>query len=84
MPPLCSNAVTLNRIVADDWAGISFTGQGQTKKDLDGFKASGTSVKSVDLATKVRVFGDIVIVTGSHTEKSSYETGVFANRNGHW
>jgi ketosteroid isomerase-like protein len=43
---------------------------------------------------KVRLFGDVAVVTGTHTEKSSYKgkdtsgkyvwTDVFVKRQGHW
>ena len=90
------DAATLDRIIADDWAGIDFDGKTFAKADVLADLKSGSNVlQSVDLGEmKVRVFGNTAVVTGSDTEKSSYKgkdtsgryvwTDVFVQRNGRW
>ena len=90
------DAATMDRIMADDWAGIDFEGKTWTKAmSLADLKSSTSSLSTIELADmKVRVFGNTAVVTGSDTEKSMTQgkdtsgkyvwTDVFANRNGKW
>lgn len=87
---------TMDRIMADDWVGLDFQGNANTKAQAIANVKSGTSTtQSIELGPmKVRVFGNTAIVTGSDTEKSMYKgkdssgkyvwTDVFVNRNGKW
>lgn len=87
---------TMDRIMADDWVGLDFQGNANTKaQSIANVKAGTSTAQSVDLGPlKVRVFGNTAIVTGSDTEKSTYKgkdssgkyvwTDVFVNRNGRW
>jgi hypothetical protein len=86
----------MDRIMADDWIGLDFQGNTNTKAQAIAHLKDGSSTtQSVDLGPmKVRVFGITAIVTGSDTEKSTYKgkdssgkyvwTDIFVNRNGHW
>jgi hypothetical protein len=87
---------TLDRILADDWAGLDFQGTARTKAvAIATLKSGSATTQSMDLGPmKVRVFDSTAIVTGSDTEKSVYNgkdssgkyvwTDVFVNRNGRW
>lgn len=87
---------TLERILADDWVGISYEGKSFTKAEslADGL-AADSQLDSYTLdPLKVRVFGDTGIVNGGNTEKSRFKgketsghyawTDVFMKRNGRW
>jgi len=90
------DAKTMDRVMADDWVGLDFQGAANTKAQAIAHVKSGTSTtQSEDLGPmKVRVFGNTAIVTGSDTERSTYNgkdssgkyvwTDVFVNRNGRW
>lgn len=90
------DAATMDRIMADDWAGIDYEGKTWTKAmELADLKSANSSLTSIELGDmKVRVFGNTAVVTGSDTEKSASQgkdtsgkyvwTDVFANRNGKW
>lgn len=87
---------TLDRILAEDWEGVDFTGKHRTKAQaVEELRSGKASAQSFELGPiKVRIFGDIAVVNGSQVEKSSYEdkdtsgeyiwTTVYANRNGYW
>jgi ketosteroid isomerase-like protein len=87
---------TMDRILADDWIGLSFQGKTRTKTDsLADLKSGSSTSQSMELGPmKVRVFGNTAIVTGSDTEKSTFNgkdssgkyvwTDVFVERNGRW
>jgi ketosteroid isomerase-like protein len=87
---------TLERILADDWAGISYEGKSFTKAaSLADTLAADSQLESYTLdPLKVRLFGDVGIVTGGNTEKSRFKgkdtsghyvwTDVFVKRNGRW
>jgi len=93
---LKKDATFLEKTLADDWAGIDFTGKAVTKAQAIADLKSGTATtQSIELGDmKVRVFGSTAVVTGSDTEKSTYKgkdssgkyvwTDVFVNRNGQW
>ena len=87
---------TLDKILAEDWEGVDFTGKHRTKAQaVEELRSGKASAQSFELGPlKVRIFGDIAVVNGSQVEKSSYEnkdtsgkyfwTTVYANRNDHW
>jgi len=87
---------TLDRIMADDWVGLSFQGVSRTKAEaIASVKSGSSTTQSIDLGPmKVRVFGNTAVVTGSDTEKSTFNgkdssgkyvwTDVFVERNGRW
>jgi hypothetical protein len=86
----------LEKTLADDWSGIDFQGNTNTKsQSIANLKSGASTTQSIDLLPlKVRVFGNTAVVTGGDTEKSTYKgkdssgkyawTDVFVNRNGHW
>ncbi len=90
------NAQKLGDILADGWTGIDWDGQTSDKaKALGDLKSAGSSVDSIELGPmKVRLLGNVAIVTGSDTEKSMTKgkdtsgkyvwTDVFVNQNGKW
>ena len=86
----------LSQIVADDWSGLGFDGATSTKKSfLNDVKSGASKIESVDLGPMdVKVIGNVAIVQGSDTEKSSTKgkdtsgkwvwMDVFAQRDGKW
>ena len=93
---LKKDTAVMEKILADDWAGIDFSGKTNTKaQSIADLKSGASDTQSIDLGDmKVRVYGNTAIVTGSDTEKSTYKgkdssgkyvwTDVFVNRNGRW
>lgn len=79
---------TMDRIMADDWIGLDFQGNTNSKVQAIAHLKDGSST------TQSVVFGITAIVTGSDTEKSTYKgkdssgkyvwTDIFVNRNGRW
>jgi len=90
------NVDRLSQIVADDWAGLGTDGVTSTKKQfLDNVKSGASKVDSIEVgAMEVKVMGNVAVVQGSDTEKSSFKgkdtsgkwvwMDVFENRNGKW
>jgi ketosteroid isomerase-like protein len=88
------DAAALGRILADDWAGISWDGRLSDKAKSIAEMPLGTTGSVTMDPMKVRVFGDVAIVTGGDTEKGTYKgkdtsghylwTDVFVKRNGQW
>ncbi|HEX4949327.1 MAG TPA: nuclear transport factor 2 family protein [Blastocatellia bacterium] len=86
----------LEGILADDWVGISWDGKTYTKAEsIAAGLAPDSQLESYTLdPLKVRVVGDVGIVTGGNTEKSRFKgqetsghyawTDVFTKRNGRW
>lgn len=86
----------LERILAEDWMGIDFTGTVMTKPDvMRDLHSDATATESTELREiKVRVFGNTALVSGTEVEKSQYKgqdssgayiwTDVFVLRNGRW
>jgi ketosteroid isomerase-like protein len=86
----------LEGILADDWTGISWDGKTYTKAEsIAANLAPDSQLDSYTLdPLKVRVFGDVGIVTGGNTEKSLFKgketsghyfwTDIFTKRNGRW
>ena len=93
---LKKDATILERILADDWVGIDYTGKTMTKAEsISELKSGVSSTLSFEFGPmKVRVYGDTAIVNGSDTEKSTTRgkdstghyvwTDVFVRRNGRW
>ena len=93
---IAKDAATLDRILADDWNETDYAGHLVTKamvlSDIKNNKTEVSTITNND--RKIRVFGNVAIVTGRDTEKSvdhgketsgTYVyTDVFLNRNGKW
>jgi len=90
------DAAALNRILAEDWIGIDFEGTVSNKPQaLKGIASGAANLESVVLRNmKVRVFGNMAVITGTDTERGEYHgkdssgryvwTDVFVRRNGRW
>jgi ketosteroid isomerase-like protein len=90
------DAGKISQIVADDWAGVDYSGNKATKQSfLEDVKAGRDKVESVEFGPMdVKVLGNVAIVQGSDTEKSltnGKDTSgkwvwmdVFAKRDGAW
>ena len=86
----------LGQILADDWMGLGFDGTKTTKKQaLDNIKSGANKLDSFEIGPMdVQVIGNVAIVQGSDTEKSSFKgkdtsgkwvwMDVFAMRDGKW
>lgn len=86
----------LGQILADDWMGLGFDGTKTTKKQtLDNIKSGANKLDSFEIGLMdVQVIGNVAIVQGSDTEKSSFKgkdtsgkwvwMDVFAMRDGKW
>ena len=86
----------LGQILADDWIGLGFDGAKTTKKQsLDNIKSGANKLDSFEIGPMdVQVIGNVAIVQGSDTEKSSFKgkdtsgkwvwMDVFAMREGKW
>lgn len=93
---LAKDYKTVEKIVADDWTGIDFRGMTITKEEsLQELKSGESSNQSVELGDmKVKVYGNVAVVVGSDTEKSTYHgkdssgnyawMDVFVKRGGRW
>jgi ketosteroid isomerase-like protein len=83
-------------ILDDRWMGIGTDGKATTKAEaVSHMKMPGYTMDSIDLGPmKVRIFGNMAVVTGTDTEKSSEAgkdtsgkyvwTDVFVKRDGKW
>jgi len=90
------NIPVLERVIADDFNGVSPNGQQYTKREAIADVRSGAyAVESMKLENiNVRVLGDIALVTMYQNEKSKFGeenrsgryifTDVWAKRNGRW
>jgi ketosteroid isomerase-like protein len=91
-----NDTATVDKFLADDWVGIDFEGKSITKAELMAEMKSGASTtQSIETGPmKVRVLGNAAVVTGSDTEKSTYNgkessgkyvwTDVWVMRDGRW
>ena len=91
-----ADVATMDRILADDWFGQGPPGGSSNKAGaLAALKSGAPKYDSVTVGErKVRVFGDVAVVTGTQDEKSSYKgkdssghyvwTDVFVKRQGKW
>ena len=90
------DADKLGQILADDWMGIGFDGTKETKQgELADLKSGKEKLESFEIGPMdVKVLGNVAVVQGSDTEKSSYggkDTSgkwvwmdVFVKREGKW
>ena len=90
------NTARLNEIVAEDWVGVYADGSKSTRqKYVEDVKAGRDKVESYEIGPMdVKVLGNVAVVQGSDTEKSSSDgkdtsgtyawTDVFVNRGGKW
>jgi len=90
-----ADVATLDRILADDWFGQGPSGGSNKAGALAGLKSGTPKYDSVTTGEmKVRLFGDVAVVTGTQDEKSSDKgkdtsghyvwTDVFVKRQGKW
>ena len=88
------DSATFEQVVADDWTAITPEGKRQTKAERSA-EIKSSQIDSASLSdVRVRVFGDMAVVTGVDNEvtvsdgKKSPEnfiwTDVFVKRNGKW
>ena len=90
------NTARLNEILADDWAGINDDGSKATKQNyVDDVKSGKFKIESFEIGPMdVKVLGNVAVVQGSDTDKSSYGgkdtsgkyvwTDVYVKRGGKW
>jgi ketosteroid isomerase-like protein len=93
---LSGDAVTLDRMTAEDYTFITLRGELRTKAEIvKGFQSGAFKYESRTISElKVRVFGDTAIVTGRATQKGEENgkdysgdyrfTRVYVRHNGHW
>jgi ketosteroid isomerase-like protein len=69
------NTARLNEIIADDWVGINFNGTSGTKQEYVNETKSGKfKIESFEMGPMdVKVLGNVAVVQGSDTEKSTYD-----------
>jgi len=90
------DADKLAQILADDWVALGPDGKTVDKKDyVDSYKSGKAKMASSEVGPMtVKVMGNVAVVQGSDTEKSSYEgkdtsgkyvwTDVFEKSGGKW
>jgi uncharacterized protein (TIGR02246 family) len=91
------DADKVSEILADDWIGIGYDGTRETKKSHLAEMKSGTAkLESFEFGPMdVKVLGNVAVVQGSNTEKSTTTDGkdssgkyawmdVFVKRDGKW
>jgi ketosteroid isomerase-like protein len=90
------DADKLNQIIADDWIGVGYDGNKTNKQDfINDVKSGASKLESFTFADMdVKILGNIAIVQGGDTEKSSTHgddtsgkwvwTDVFVKRDGRW
>ncbi len=63
---IARNVETVEEILADDWRGVTATGEIRTKKDaIAQLRARDVEIESVDLHDiEVRAYGECAVVTG--------------------
>jgi ketosteroid isomerase-like protein len=93
---IAANVDQLGQILADDWVAIGPDGASETKATYLADVKSGTlKVETFDFGPMdVKVLGNVAVVQGSDTEKSSYQgkdtsgkwawMDVFVKRDGKW
>jgi len=91
-----SDADKLGGILANDWVGLGFGPGKETKKSyLADVKSGADKLESFEFGPmNVKVLGNVAVVQGSNTQKSSYKgkdtsgkyqwMDVFAKRGGQW
>jgi ketosteroid isomerase-like protein len=90
------NVEVLDRVVADDFVGVSPNGEPYTKQEaIEDIRSGMYAVEAMDLENvKVHVLGDLAIVTYYQKEKSTFDkqdcsgryifTDVWVNRDDDW
>ena len=90
------DADKLGQILADDWTAWDSEGKKSTRAEfIAGVKAGKTTLESMEMGPMdVKVLGNVAVVQGSDTEKSTYDgkdssgkyvwMDVFAKRGGKW
>jgi ketosteroid isomerase-like protein len=91
-----NDLAAMDRIIADDWIGITYTGERITKADvLRDVGAGSASTPKIEIRTMtVRLYGTTAIVNAETTETSTWQgkdtsghyvlVDVYALRNGRW
>jgi ketosteroid isomerase-like protein len=86
----------LSAILADDWVGLGYSGEKETKHGfLEAVKSGKTKLDSFEFGPmSVKVLGNVAVVQGSDTETSTSNgkdssgkyawMDVFVKRNGNW
>ncbi len=90
------DVAAVEKILAEDFSYVSPTGEITTRaQELADLKSGKVVLHSYQIASlKVRIFGDVAVVTGHDTRKVTSQgkdnsgkyvyTDVFVNRNGRW
>ena len=89
------DAVALGKLLGDDWFFLGPLGTETKAQHLAGLKKGDENIQSIKLwGMKVRVYGDVAVVTGSEHEQSTKKntdtsgdyvyTDVFVKRHGRW
>ena len=91
------DAAMLGRILADEYTGVGHRGTTATKaQELAYFKSAESAVAScLDANVKVRIYGDVAVVTGTGNRSGTYKgvpfkdrqilwTDTFVRRDGRW
>ncbi len=90
------DANKIGQLLAEDWVGLGPDGEKLNKQQyLDQFKSGTQKFQSIELGpVDVRVFGNVGVVQGSDTEKSSFKgkdtsgkyvwMDVFQKKDGKW
>lgn len=90
------DADKIGALIADDWSGLNSDGKKVNKQQyLADYKSGAEKFQSIEVGPMdVRVFGNIGVVQGSDTEKSSYKgkdtsgkyvwMDVFQKKDGKW
>lgn len=92
---LKKDSAAMGKILANDWVSLGTSGETSRAKALAELSSGENRIDSMTLGDlKVRVFGDVAVVTGSDDEKSSNKgkdtsghyvwTDVFVRRDGRW
>jgi uncharacterized protein (TIGR02246 family) len=91
------DADKVNQILADDWVGVGYNGGKETKENhLADMKSGKFKLESFEFGPmEVKVLGNVAVVQGTNTEKSTGADGrdssgkyawmdVFVKRDGKW
>jgi ketosteroid isomerase-like protein len=93
---IAGDLAKLGQIIADDWMGLGADGVKSTKKEfLENVKSGANKLQTFDIGPMdVQVLGNVAVVQGSDTEKSSFKgkdtsgkwvwMDVFVLRDGKW
>ena len=80
------DAAVLSRILADDYTGVGSRGTAQTKAEALADLNDKTSVVTscVDSNVKVRIYGEVAVVTGLGARAGAYKDVPFKDRQFLW